>query len=87
MSTDEDGTSRVAAPSSWQDWQRWVQGVDWSDWRGWLARVAATDWAAGPVPAVPWQPAPAPGGTMTRVRGGASKDLPPLVNLTVPDTT
>src|SRR5580693_4547166 len=61
MSTDEDGTSRVAAPSGWQDWQRWVQGVDWSDWRGWLARVAATDWAAGPVPAVPWQQEPAPG--------------------------
>ena len=61
MSTDEDGTSRVAAPSSWQDWQRWVEGVDWSDWRGWLARLAATDWAAGPVPAVPWQQAPAPG--------------------------
>ena len=61
MSTDEDGTSRVAAPSGWQDWQRWVEGVDWSDWRGWLARLAATDWAAGPVPAVPWQQAPAPG--------------------------
>jgi predicted choloylglycine hydrolase len=61
MNTDEDSTSRVAAPSSWQDWQRWVEGVDWSDWRGWLARLAATDWAAGPVPAVPWQQAPAPG--------------------------
>jgi len=29
----------------------------------------------------------APGGTMTRVRGGASKDVSPLVNLTVPWTT
>src|SRR5580658_9158294 len=61
MNTDEDGTSRVAMPAGWQDWQRWVEDVDWSDWRGWLARVAATDWAAGPVPALPWQQAPAPG--------------------------
>jgi predicted choloylglycine hydrolase len=42
----------------WQDWQRWVEGVDWSDWRSWLRRIAATDWAADPWPAVPWDQAP-----------------------------
>jgi predicted choloylglycine hydrolase len=41
-------------PGSWQDWQRWVAGVDWSDWRSWLRRVAAADWAAGPWPGTPW---------------------------------
>src|ERR1700722_16769009 len=75
MTTDEDGTSRVAAPSSWQDWQRWVQGVDWSDWRGWLARVAATDWAAGPVPAVPWQQAPV-AGEVSLALGAFAEDEP-----------
>jgi predicted choloylglycine hydrolase len=61
MTGDGDGASRVAMPASWQDWQRWVQDVDWSDWRGWLARIAATDWGGGPVPAVPWEQAPAAG--------------------------
>jgi predicted choloylglycine hydrolase len=75
MTRDEDGASRVAAPSSWQDWQRWVEGVDWSDWRGWLARVAATDWAAGPVPAVPWQPAPATG-EISLTLGAFTEDEP-----------
>src|SRR5579859_2957217 len=75
MSQDEDGTSRVAPPSSWQDWQRWVEGVDWSDWRGWLARVAATDWAAGPVPAVPWQQAPA-AGEVSLALGAFAEDEP-----------
>ena len=75
MTRDEDSTSRVAPPSSWQDWQRWVEGVDWSDWRGWLARVAATDWAAGPVPAVPWQQAPA-AGEVSLALGAFAEDEP-----------
>ena len=31
------------APTNWQDWRRWVEGVDWSDWRSWLQRLAAAD--------------------------------------------
>jgi predicted choloylglycine hydrolase len=46
-----------AAPSNWQDWQRWVEDVDWSDWRSWLQRVASTDWASEPWPATPWEQA------------------------------
>ena len=46
---------RVAAPSDWQGWQRWVEGVDWSDWRSWLQRVAATDWVPGRGADVPWE--------------------------------
>jgi hypothetical protein len=42
-----EGNSRVAAPSDWQGWQRWVEGVDWSDWRGWLKRLASRDWSPG----------------------------------------
>ncbi len=61
MAADRDGGDRVAAPSSWQDWQRWVEGVDWSDWRSWLQRVASTDWATGRWPATPWEPAPRAG--------------------------
>jgi len=44
-------------PSSWQDWQRWVQDVDWSDWRSWLRHVASTDWTTGPWPGAPWDQA------------------------------
>jgi hypothetical protein len=55
--TDSDHGQRVAAPSGWQDWQRWVEDVDWSDWRSWLQRVASTDWASGPWPATPWEQA------------------------------
>jgi predicted choloylglycine hydrolase len=55
---NRDGESQAAAPSSWQDWQRWTEGVDWSDWRSWLQRVASTDWAAGPWPGTPWAQAP-----------------------------
>jgi hypothetical protein len=50
----------VTAPSSWQDWQRWVQDVDWSDWRSWLQRVASMDWSTGAWPAVPWEQASRP---------------------------
>jgi predicted choloylglycine hydrolase len=42
-----DGEGEVAAPASWQDWRRWVDGVDWSDWRAWLQRVASVDWTTG----------------------------------------
>jgi predicted choloylglycine hydrolase len=52
-----DHEQRAAAPSNWQDWQRWVEDVDWSDWRSWLQRVASTDWASEPWPATPWEQA------------------------------
>ena len=52
-----DDEQRAAAPSNWQDWQRWVEDVDWSDWRSWLQRVASTDWASEPWPTVPWEQA------------------------------
>jgi predicted choloylglycine hydrolase len=52
-----DHEQREAAPSNWQDWQRWVEDVDWSDWRSWLQRVASTDWASEPWPATPWEQA------------------------------
>jgi predicted choloylglycine hydrolase len=56
MAGSDDG-QRAAAPSNWQDWQRWVEDVDWSDWRSWLQRVASTDWASEPWPTVPWEQA------------------------------
>jgi predicted choloylglycine hydrolase len=55
MAGNAEGEDRAAAPSDWQDWQRWVEDVDWSDWRSWLNRVASTDWAAGPWPGAPWE--------------------------------
>jgi len=55
-----DHGPQVAAPSSWPDWQRWVEDVDWSDWRSWLQRVASTDWTSGPWPPTPWEPAASP---------------------------
>lgn len=58
MTQDRDRESRVAVPSSWQDWQRWVNGVDWSDWRAWLQQVASTDWATAQWPTAPWQEPP-----------------------------
>src|SRR5580658_2618165 len=62
-------------PSSWQDWQRWVQDVDWSDWRSWLRRVASTDWAAGPWPGAPWDPAPQAGWDQAAGAGALSLTL------------
>jgi predicted choloylglycine hydrolase len=59
---------RVAAPSDWQGWQRWVEGVDWSDWRSWLQRVAATDWAPGRGADVPWEEAPRTGAVSLTLR-------------------
>jgi predicted choloylglycine hydrolase len=52
-----------STPANWDDWQRWVEGVDWSDWRSWLQRLATTDWpttdwAAGPWPPSPWERTP-----------------------------
>ena len=61
VTTDGDGGSDVAAPVGWQDWRRWVDGVDWSDWRAWLQQVAATDWAAGPWAGAPWEQPPRAG--------------------------
>ena len=60
MMAGSDHGPRVAAPSNWQDWQRWVEDVDWSDWRSWLQRVASTDWTSGPWPATPWEQAAPP---------------------------
>ena len=57
MMAGSDHEQREAAPSNWQDWQRWVEDVDWSDWRSWLQRVASTDWASEPWPATPWEQA------------------------------
>jgi hypothetical protein len=65
--TPEDG-ARVAAPSDWQGWQRWVEGVDWSDWRSWLQRVASTDWAPGQTAEPPWQGAAQGGAVSLTVR-------------------
>ena len=59
---------RVAAPSDWQGWQRWVEGVDWSDWRSWLQRVALTDWVPGQAAEPPWQEAAQPGAVSLTVR-------------------
>jgi predicted choloylglycine hydrolase len=59
---------RVAAPSDWQGWQRWVEGVDWSDWRSWLQRVAATDWVPGRGADVPWEEAPRTGAVSLTLR-------------------
>jgi predicted choloylglycine hydrolase len=66
MSPGDD--DRVAAPSDWQGWQRWVEGVDWSDWRSWLQRVASTDWAPGQVAGAPWQGAAQAGAVSLTVR-------------------
>lgn len=45
---------RVTAPSDWQGWQRWVEGVDWPDRRGWLQRVAPANWAQGQTASPAW---------------------------------
>ncbi len=58
MAEDRDGGDQAAVPAPWQDWQRWVEGIDWSDWRSWLQRVASTDWSSGPWPSAPWEQAP-----------------------------
>jgi predicted choloylglycine hydrolase len=62
MADKRDGEGSVAAPSSWPDWQRWVEGVDWPDWRSWLQRLASTDWASTDWAAsTPWEQAPQAG--------------------------
>ena len=68
MAEDRDGGDQVAAPASWQDWQRWVEDVDWSDWRSWLQRLASTDWGSGPWPGAPWEQAPRAGGISLTLR-------------------
>ncbi len=79
MMAGSDHGQRVTAPSTWQDWQRWVEDVDWSDWRSWLQRVASTDWASGPWPATPWEPAAppeAPQGEVSLTLRGFEEDEP-----------
>jgi predicted choloylglycine hydrolase len=63
-----EGRDRVPAPSDWQGWQRWVEGVDWSDWRSWLRRLASTDWAPGQVAGAPWKGAAQTGAVSLTVR-------------------
>ena len=58
MTENRVGGAQGASPVGWQDWRRWVDGVDWSDWRAWLQRVADTDWAAGPWAGAPWEQPP-----------------------------
>ena len=74
VSKDGDGGSGVAAPAGWQDWRRWVDGVDWSDWRGWLQRVASADWAAGQWAPAPWEQAPRAGEIPLTVRAFAEDE-------------
>jgi predicted choloylglycine hydrolase len=69
-----DGESGVAAPASWPDWQRWVDGVDWSDWRAWLQRVASTDWAAGQWAGAPWEQPPRTGEIPVTLRAFAEDE-------------
>jgi predicted choloylglycine hydrolase len=68
--TPED-RGRVAAPSDWQGWLRWVEGVDWSDWRSWLQRVTSTDWVPGQTVGAPWQEAAQAGPVSLTVRAYA----------------
>jgi hypothetical protein len=72
--TPEDG-DRFPAPSDWQGWQRWVEGVDWSDWRSWLRRVASTDWAPGQTAGPPW-PEAAPVGAVSLTVRAYQEDEP-----------
>jgi predicted choloylglycine hydrolase len=69
ISPEDDG--RVAAPSDWQGWQRWVEGVDWSDWRGWLKRLASTDWSPGQGIGLPWEGLAPPGAVSLTLRAFA----------------
>jgi predicted choloylglycine hydrolase len=73
MNPEDD--SRVAAPSDWQGWQRWVEGVDWSDWRGWLKRLASTDWSPGHGISLPWE-RPAPAGAVSLTLRAFAEDQP-----------
>jgi len=52
---------RRTPPAGWQDWQRWVEGVDWPDWRSWLKQIASTDWATGAWPRTGWEQSPQAG--------------------------
>ena len=52
---DQHNDAPRPAPSDWQGWQRWTEGVDWADWRSWLRRLAATDWTAAEPVEVPWE--------------------------------
>ncbi len=71
MAKNSEAGNCVAAPSDWQGWQRWTEGVDWSDWRGWLQRVASTDWAAGSTVGLPWEGAPQAGAVGLTLRAFA----------------
>ena len=68
MAKSPEDRDHVAAPSDWQGWLRWVEGVDWSDWRSWLQRVASTDWAPGQAAGAPWQGAAQAGVVSLTVR-------------------
>ena len=68
MTENRAAGDQPASPAGWQDWQRWVPDVDWPDWRSWLQRAAATDWASGPWPGVPWEQAPQAGEISVNLR-------------------
>jgi predicted choloylglycine hydrolase len=61
LAKHSEGERGVAAPAGWQDWRRWVDGVDWPDWRAWLERAASADWAAGQWAGGPWEQPPRAG--------------------------
>jgi predicted choloylglycine hydrolase len=74
VTKDGDGGSQVPAPAGWQDWRRWVDGVDWSDWRAWLQRIASADWAAGQWAPAPWEQPPRAGEIPLTVRAFAEDE-------------
>jgi hypothetical protein len=46
VTNDDEGGSGVAAPARWQDWRRWVDGVDWSDCGPGCSGSARPTWPA-----------------------------------------
>ena len=68
MAKSPEDHNPVAAPSDWQGWQRWAEGVDWSDWRSWLQRVVLTDWPPTQMGDTPWQGAVRAGAVSLTVR-------------------
>jgi predicted choloylglycine hydrolase len=75
VTKNSDAESGVAAPASWPDWRRWVDGVDWSDWRAWLQRVASAGWAADRWIGAPWEQPP-PGGAISLNLRAFAEDEP-----------
>ena len=68
MAKSPEDHNPIAAPSDWQGWQRWAEGVNWSDWRSWLQRVVLTDWPPTQMGDAPWQGAVQAGAVSLTVR-------------------